>query len=303
MFKVEVNCDWCGKEFERDINHVREAEKFGWKQFCSLECQKQSHRKGKELICDNPSCNKRFYRTRRDLRKTVRSFCSQSCRAIVLNLERGIRGQKKCINPKCNNQAPSYKKFCSRQCYYNCIRTDKVSSAKFLSNKRIPKAIYAKRVIKTIKGFVKTNKRLPFKCELNPLYRPARIAFGTWNKAIKAAGFTPNQLKFTHKYIANDKHTCDSLAEKIIDDWLFARKIAHQRSVYYPNQKKFKTDFKIGNYWLEFFGLEGQLKRYDELKEKKLKLIRKLKLKLINIYPIDLFPNNKLDKKLEFLLH
>lgn len=71
-------------------------------------------------------------------------------------------------------------------------------------------------------------------------YRPARIAFGTWNKAVEAAGFKPNQLKFTHKYIANDKHVCDSLAEKIIDDWLFARKVKHQRSIYYPNQKKFK---------------------------------------------------------------
>lgn len=134
------------------------------------------------------------------------------------------------------------------------------------------------------------------------IYKPARIAFGTWNKAVEAAGFKPNQLKFTHKYIANDKHVCDSLAEKIIDDWLFARKISHQRGVYYPNQNKFKTDFKVGNYWIEFFGLTGQLKTYDVLKKKKLELIKILRLKLIKIYPRDLFPVNLLDKRLGFLL-
>ena len=63
-----------------------------------------------------------------------------------------------------------------------------------------------------------------------------------------------------------------------------------------------KTDFKIGNHWLEFFGLDGQLKRYDELKEEKLKLIKKLNLKLVKIFPKDLFPKNHLDKVLNFLL-
>lgn len=105
---------------------------------------------------------------------------------------------------------------------------------------RIDKKIYQERVIKAIRIFVKKNNRIPLKVEMKNFYRPARIAFGTWNKAVEAAGFKPNQLKFTHKYIANDKHVCDSLAEKIIDDWLFARKVKHQRSIYYPNQKKFK---------------------------------------------------------------
>ena len=99
---------------------------------------------------------------------------------------------------------------------------------------KINKKIYRERVIKAIQVFEKKNNRVPFKIEMQKFYRPARIAFGTWNKAVQAAGLKPNQLKFTHKYIANDKHICDSLAEKIIDDWLFARKInqdSPQRSI------------------------------------------------------------------------
>jgi len=303
MLKFKVKCDWCGKIFKRETRRINEAQRNNWRQFCSPPCLQKSRLQGKELACDNPNCSKKFYRRRADIKKTTRSFCSHSCRAIVFNLEKGIRGQKKCINPDCSNQAPSYKKFCSRECFRNCFKTNKQFASQFLSNKPIAKNIYAKRVIKAIKNFVITKKRLPFKCELNPFYRPARIAFGTWNNAVKAAGFNPNQLKFTHKYIANDKHVCDSLAEKIIDDWLYAREIKHQRDVYYPGQKRFKTDFKIGNYWFEFFGLEGQLKRYDELKKKKLHLIKKLNLKLIKIYPHDLFPKNKLDKVLKILLN
>ena len=134
------------------------------------------------------------------------------------------------------------------------------------------------------------------------IYKPARIAFGTWNKAVKAAGFKPNQLKFTHKYIANDKHVCDSLAEKIIDDWLFARKINHLRNFPYPGNQRFTVDFKVNDYWIEFFGLSGQLKRYDELKSLKIARAKKNHLKLIKIFPKDLFPDNHLDKTLKFLL-
>ncbi|MFH0942945.1 MAG: hypothetical protein V1810_02100, partial [Candidatus Beckwithbacteria bacterium] len=225
MSKLEINCDWCGKEFNREIRRVHEAQKNNWRQFCSTICLGKSRLLGKELICDNPSCNKRFYRQRKEINIKTRSFCSQSCRAIVNNLEKGIRGQKKCLNPDCNNQTASYKKFCTMKCFKNCLTNHKLFASKFLSNPPISKTIYAKRVVKAIKIFVKAKKRLPYKCELNATYRPARIAFGTWNKAVQAAGFNPNQQKFTHKYLANDKHVCDSLAEKIIDDWLFARKI------------------------------------------------------------------------------
>lgn len=134
------------------------------------------------------------------------------------------------------------------------------------------------------------------------LYRVSRNIFGTWNKAIEAAGFAPNPVMFAKKFIAKDGHKCDSLAERIIDDWFYARKIAHERNTLYPGDYGLKVDFRIRNYWVEFFGLSGELKTYDQLKRKKLRLAQKLNLKLVSIYPSDIFPKSKLDKKYQFLL-
>lgn len=106
---------------------------------------------------------------------------------------------------------------------------------------------------------------------------------------------------FAKKFIANDGHRCDSLAEKIIDDWFYSRKIKHQVNVPYPGVDGLTVDFLVENRWVEFFGLSGELKKYDELKEKKIKIAKKHKLNLIEIYPHHLFPKNKLDELLGFL--
>lgn len=141
------------------------------------------------------------------------------------------------------------------------------------------------------------NQRVPLKREFSRT-KSARVRFGSWNNAIKAAGFKPNPVMFARRHKANDGHICDSFAEKIIDDWLYARKINHKRSIPYPTNLGLRVDFIVGDYWIEFFGLHGQHKRYDELKKEKLKLVKEYNLKFIEIYPKDLFPNNKLDKVL-----
>ena len=127
------------------------------------------------------------------------------------------------------------------------------------------------------------------------IYNAVRRIFGTWNNAIITSGFKPNPVKFANKYIARDGHKCDSLAEKIIDDWLFKREIKHETKVSY-NHHNMTADFKIGNTYVEFFGLRGQLKKYDQLVKQKEAFWRNKNFKVIAIYPNDLFPKNKLDK-------
>jgi len=100
---------------------------------------------------------------------------------------------------------------------------------------------------------------------------------------------------FAKKFTANDGHRCDSLSEKIIDDWLYARRIKHKINYPYPGNGGFTADFKVGEYWIEYFGLSGQLKKYDELKGIKSTLAKLHKLNFIEIYPRDLFPKNNLD--------
>lgn len=150
-----------------------------------------------------------------------------------------------------------------------------------------------------ISNFYQETSRIPLKREC-PHERAARKIFGSWNKAIVAAGLTPNPVMFSKKFVANDGHKCDSLAEKIIDDWFNAKKIPHQIHVRYDGTK-FTTDFLVNGTYVEFFGLEGQLKRYDKLMKEKLRWIASQKLKLLSIYPTDLFPKSKLDTLLGHL--
>ena len=42
----------------------------------------------------------------------------------------------------------------------------------------------------------KKNGRIPFKIKMSDLYKVSRKYFGTWNKAIEVAGFTPNPVMF-----------------------------------------------------------------------------------------------------------
>ncbi len=78
------------------------------------------------------------------------------------------------------------------------------------------------------------------------IYNAVRRIFGSWNKAITIAGFKPNPVKFANKFVAEDGHRCDSMAEKIIDDWLFIRNIKHETKISY-NHHQMTADFKIGN--------------------------------------------------------
>jgi hypothetical protein len=136
------------------------------------------------------------------------------------------------------------------------------------------------------------------KIEFVSLYSRARLAFGTWNQAIIAAGFNPNPVRFANHFVANDGHKCDSLSEKIVDDWLSSQNIPHEIKVKYPWNNGMSADFKIGEYYIELFGLTGQLKRYDQLMKIKLLKIKEYNLKLISIYLSDIFPKNKLASKL-----
>ena len=211
------------------------------------------------------------------------AYCSRTCAAIVNNVKYPKRPGVVKICAYCGQEFISRKKFCSRMC------------------KDKGQVINREKLIKKINDFVKKSGRIPLKREF-PNDHAVRARFGTWNNAIKEAGFNPNPVMFAKKFISKDGHKCDSLTERIIDDWFYSRKTKHERSYPYPGDHGLSVDFKIGDYWVEFFGLSGEHKRYDQLKRKKIRLARKLGLNLVKIYPKDLFPKSKLSEKFEFLL-
>jgi len=251
MNLVKIKCAFCGKEYFRPKERVNEAKKYGWKQYCSKKCQIKSKMNGVKRKCGNPSCNKLVYRSLKELKKSKsgKVFCSSSCAAIFNNSSK----RKIKICPVCNKKFFGGQKYCSNIC-----------RAKALQSK--PKSIKISKVqiINEIKNFYKLNGRIPFKKEYAH-YNTARDQFGTWNKAIEAAGFNSNPIKFSKKWIANDGHSCDSLAEKVIDDWLYKNKIKHKRNISYPENKKLTVDFVTKNSWIEFFGLAGELEEYDKI--------------------------------------
>lgn len=167
------------------------------------------------------------------------------------------------------------------------------------ADRKIPDALRMERLINTVTLFYKKYKRIPFKREMYGKYKEARELFGSWNQAVLKAGFKPNPVMFAHRYMAKDGHGCDSLTEKIIDDWLASRHIAHMRNVPYPEGKRLTADFVVGKRWIEFFGLAGELKEYDRLLRLKRRISDKYRLNLVELYPKHLFPRNHLHEILK----
>lgn len=142
-------------------------------------------------------------------------------------------------------------------------------------------------LLKKIKDFFLKYGRIPLKREFNS-FAEFRRRFGSWNNAIRAAGFTPNKVIFSKKFTARDGHICDSFAEKIIDDYLSENGIIHERNVYYGDTKM-SADFLVGDIRIEYFGLAGIKRDYDKNIEKKRSISEKNNYNLLEIYPSVLF--------------
>ncbi len=282
MNLVKVKCDFCGKRFYRTLGRVNEANKFDWNQYCSIKCQSQYRLRRVEKICANPNCSKKISRLLNQFRKSKSGnvFCSLSCAASFNNSK---FPKKKKLKDKCN--------YCGKEFFGHQIYCS-------IKCKHKSQVVSKETICKLIKEFYERNKRIPLKREFHH-YCATRNRFGNWNNAIKAAGFNPNPVLFAKKHIANDGHKCDSFSEKIIDDWLSDQNIGHERRVPYPGNNSLSVDFVIKDIFIEFFGLAGDLKEYDKLVRKKQKICRKYNIKLVEIYPKDLFPVNRLSKILK----
>ncbi|MBI1888335.1 MAG: hypothetical protein HYS15_00140 [Candidatus Spechtbacteria bacterium] len=143
-------------------------------------------------------------------------------------------------------------------------------------------------MLQRIKDFYIRQGRIPLKKEFNNTYKEYKRRFGSWNRAVELAGFEPHRVIFSKKFFSQDGHVCDSFAEKIIDDWFSRNKIFHIRNVPYGSTKM-TADFAMGDMRVEYFGLTGEVQGYDEVIRKKRDLCAKLGLKLVEIYPSELF--------------
>jgi hypothetical protein len=159
-------------------------------------------------------------------------------------------------------------------------------------------------LIQTIQSVAKATMRVPAKREMHDIAEACIHAFGTWNKAIAAAGFAPNRSHDARMYKrtrtrAYDGHVCDSVSEAIIDNWLTQNSIIHIRDAQYPTTHH-KADWAIngGTTFIEYFGLAKDSPRYDRAICEKQILCKKQNIELVEIYPNDIYPRVVLDCKL-----
>jgi len=92
-----------------------------------------------------------------------------------------------------------------------------------------------------------------------------------------------------------DGHKARSREERVIDDWLHARGIPHERE---PKLKGMRPDWRVGNVYIEYWGMARQ-QGYEARREAKLALYRARRLRLVELFPEDL---SSLDEKLGALV-
>lgn len=145
---------------------------------------------------------------------------------------------------------------------------------------------------RSIQNFFQQHGRIPLKREVTS-HKPYVRLFGSWNAAIKAAGYRTNPVKYARKHYTKDGHKCDSFSEFVIDNWLSQHNIPHKIHIRYP-ETLLTSDFLVEDIYIEFVGLEGKNMKYDQYLAKKRRFIRNHRLHVIEVKPADLFPKNKL---------
>ncbi len=255
----------------------------GYNFYCSIFCQGKSFRRRSEFICENTKCRKKFEKLRKEI--GPHNYCSTSCAAIVNNQKFPKWRPKLKLCKVCEKQFRGGNKYCSIPCY-------KQSRVRHEPDD----------LLKQIKFVYKKFGRVPARREVPNIDGACRYAFGTWNNAIVAAGLTPNRSHENRMYKrtitkAKDGHFCDSISEALIDNWLEERNIKHEKNVKYPNSGHV-ADWKVGNFFVEYFGLAKDSPRYDRNVKIKQKLCKRSGIKLIEIYPTDLYPKLNLSAKL-----
>lgn len=136
-----------------------------------------------------------------------------------------------------------------------------------------------------------------------PTVKRVKLVFGSWLNALIQAGILEDSTRKTSRgiqSIAKDGHICLSLGEKTIDDFLSSRGIQHEKEPRYP-EGNYRADFKVGDSFIEYFGLAGN-PEYDIKTKAKIRLCRKHEIKLIALYPQDLISQKKLESKLSTIL-
>lgn len=308
--KLKLECEYCGQDFLKSKKKILLVVRGNAKsnidacRFCSRECSNNGNKTGEIIVCK--TCNKDFYKQRSQI--GLNNFCSSRCSAIARNTGRKRTEEEKLkVSIKLfRGKIPEKKQAVSRP-FHPCavcgVKREKkrktCSKACASTQKTGEKPLLSVELAKdTFDKFIVDNERIPSKREHPLLLNFARREFKTWNKMVVAFGYTPMTKNLRRKRIkCSDGHIVDSVSEKIIDEFLTSHNISHEVHKRY-NDSKLISDFFLTDHdvYVEYFGLDGGFVKYDENTKRKLKLFEDNDLKIITVYPKDLFPENKLSE-------
>lgn len=101
MILIQVKCDQCGKLFEKEAKYVARSEKYGWKHYCSKECQSISKTLAIDTFCF--TCGKPIKVRLSDYNrsKSGNNYCSKSCSNSMNN--------RLCPPRNINDESSSYR--------------------------------------------------------------------------------------------------------------------------------------------------------------------------------------------------
>lgn len=283
---IKMSCKACGTSLYRDRGRVNESLKFHWNPYCSASCMSAMWRKRKSLECENKGCRQMF--EKRASQILDHNFCSRSC-AVTVNNQRFPKrgaGARQCARAECIQTVKNDLKYCSVAC-----------------GKGVRRRFTKEQLIESLQRTSKEIGRVPAKRDVEEIRYACVYYFGSWNKAILAAGLKPNRSHNQRMYKrvmtkAKDGHLCDSVSEALIDNWFTDRHIQHTRDTPYPTTHH-KADWNVSGVFVEYFGLAKDSPRYDRAIKIKRNLCRRHNIPLVEIYPDDIYPNILLERKLK----
>lgn len=287
MNLAEVVCFGCKKRFARSRRRFNENTKLGCNFYCSRTCYGESRKKRFSINCYN--CGKCFEKRQKEISKF--NYCSSSCVAVINNQKFPKRGPGFRFCKTCSRKFKGENLHCSKECF--------TESRKHHDPEKL---------LESIKSLNSKLGRVPAKRELPEVAEACRYVFGSWSNAVVAAKLVPHRSHDNRMYRrkmtrASDGHACDSVSEAIVDNWLTENGIQHERNVFYPSTRHM-ADWKLKNrkVFIEYFGLAKDSSRYDRSIKEKRNLCLQNNIRLIEIYPQDIYPRINLQRKLKDFL-
>lgn len=226
---ILIDCDYCGKPFERSTRQFNEAKKFGWKQFCSRECKNTSQITSIDSFCSCCGIGIKVQQCDWLESKSKKFYCSKSCAAVINNSNRIVSDDQKLktsvtllkrynngIVPEnskciiCGNVISASKHLNQKCCSKECGKIYQFGSLPYTKAEVLSEIHYWYNLL----GDTPSSKIVGAK-----LHHAAKKWFGSWNKAMKAAGYDPNtQWMSKKKLTCKDGHPSDSISEMIVDN-------------------------------------------------------------------------------------